>query len=381
MTNSDFDVGIIGGGPAGSSAALLLARNGFRVLVIEKKVFPREVLCGEFLSNEVIQFLKDQSLFDEFLSLHPNPITSFKFKIDSKSITSKLGFTSYGLKRSKFDQFLLQKAEASGAKIIQPAEVKSINRIEDNYKLIISGTEKKISEIIVKDLIAAYGKQNILDKNLSRNFLNKKSNLNGIKFHIGKKYLNSFNEEEIQIFSSEGIYCGLNAVDYETVTVCFLENRNKTRLSPRQQIPELMIKNKSFSKIFNDDLHDFFNNVKIYGTGNIYFGKRNLIENGIYMIGDAAAVIAPLAGDGIGMAIESAKIIASLIVKQRYENLDKLYIEQWYIKSWHNRFNKRIKTARIIQKIILKKVPRSLGFKVVYNFPSLLPALIKLTRN
>ncbi len=381
MTKIDFDVGIIGGGPAGSSAALLLARNGFRVSVIEKKTFPREVLCGEFLSNEVIQFLKDQNLFEEFLSLHPNPITSFKFNNNSKSIKSKLGFTAYGLKRSKFDKFLLQNAEVSGAKIIQPAEVKYIKGIGDHYELIISEMQNKEKKIIVKELIAAYGKQNNLDKNLNRNFLNAKSKLNGIKFHIEKKYLNYFNEEEIQIFSSEGIYCGLNAVDKETVTICFLENRNETRFSPRQQIPELIIRNKNFSKIFNDDLHDFFNNVKIYGTGNIYFGKRNLIENGVYMIGDAAAVIAPLAGDGIGMAIESAKIIASLIVKQRDEKLNKNFIEQLYYKSWHKKFNKRIKTARLVQKIILKKNPRSLGFKLVYNFPSLLPALIKLTRN
>ena len=46
----------------------------------------------------------------------------------------------------------------------------------------------------------------------------------------------------------------------------------------------------------------------IFGTGNIYFGKKNLVENGIYMVGDASGIIAPLSGDGIGMAFESAKI-------------------------------------------------------------------------
>ncbi len=53
-----YDVAVIGGGPAGSTAALYLSRKGFRTCIIEKHLFPRETLCGEFLSGEVIRIIE-----------------------------------------------------------------------------------------------------------------------------------------------------------------------------------------------------------------------------------------------------------------------------------------------------------------------------------
>ena len=52
---ADFDVIIVGGGPAGASAAIHLAARGARVLVAEQKKFPREKLCGEFISPECLE--------------------------------------------------------------------------------------------------------------------------------------------------------------------------------------------------------------------------------------------------------------------------------------------------------------------------------------
>src|ERR687887_417265 len=52
---SDFDVIIVGGGPAGASAAIHLAGRGARVLLAEQKRFPREKLCGEFISPECLE--------------------------------------------------------------------------------------------------------------------------------------------------------------------------------------------------------------------------------------------------------------------------------------------------------------------------------------
>jgi menaquinone-9 beta-reductase len=79
MNESRYDIAIVGAGPAGSTAALYLARMNFRVCVIEKMPFPRETLCGEFLSREVTRILGDLHLNEGFLSLQPNPLTSFRF--------------------------------------------------------------------------------------------------------------------------------------------------------------------------------------------------------------------------------------------------------------------------------------------------------------
>ena len=96
MNKNIFDIIVIGGGPAGSSAAMLLSKKGFSIALIEKKVFPREVLCGEFISKEVTEFLEDNSLFEDFLKLNPNPLTSFRF-IGSRGKKLLLSFLSVRL--------------------------------------------------------------------------------------------------------------------------------------------------------------------------------------------------------------------------------------------------------------------------------------------
>ncbi|MHB9014339.1 MAG: NAD(P)/FAD-dependent oxidoreductase, partial [Ignavibacteriaceae bacterium] len=79
------------------------------------------------------------------------------------------------------------------------------------------------------------------------------------------------------------------------------------------------------------------------------------------MIGDAAGVIAPLAGDGIGIALQSAKLLSHILLKKREEKLSMSQTEQLYERGWQNLFAKRIRMASVIQKIILQKNLRTLG--------------------
>src|SRR5574338_206608 len=104
MNEQTTDILIIGGGPAGSTTALYLSQLGFDITVIEKKIFPRETLCGEFLSKEVTDILNELNLFNDFLSLKPNKLISF-FAVNDSGIElkSKLSFDAYAMKRSIFD--------------------------------------------------------------------------------------------------------------------------------------------------------------------------------------------------------------------------------------------------------------------------------------
>jgi len=345
----NFEVGIIGGGPAGSTAAAYLADYGFNVCLFEKKSFPRETLCGEFLTIEVMYYLQQLQLFEEFISLQPNKIKSFRiFNSSGKSISSKFNFDAYGLSRSYFDNLLLCNAKRKDITVFQPAEVKQIISKKSSYQLSVKNEEQKEINIDVNHLIAAYGKQNHLDNSLKRNFINQKSKLNGIKFHLNKNELREFPEDEIQIYAADNIYCGVNAVDNNKVTLGFLEDRNWEQPPPRKQLIELRKKNKAFKNLFNENDENLFDNLPIYGTGNIYFGRRNLVEDGIFFIGDAAGVIAPLSGDGIGIAMESGKLIADLFQKKRRENLSKKEIEFLFIKEWNKLFSNRMKIAKTI---------------------------------
>ncbi len=381
MNYENYNITIIGGGPAGSVAAIYLAKYGFKVCLFEKKVFPREILCGEFLSKEVIEIIKELNLFEIFLSLNPNPISKFNLITgNGNELISDLNFAAYGLKRSVFDLFLLTAAEENGVNIFQPSAVFQIKKEGEKYFVSAKNNDNSIINVQSDSVIAAYGKQNILDKILQRNFIRQKSFFNGIKFHIPKSALNNLSSNQISIFVSDGIYCGLNEVNDDTINLCFLENRFQLKKSSRQNLFEFISANKKFKEILPGNSLEQINSFPAYGTGNIYFGRKNLVENGVFMIGDAAGVIAPLAGDGIGIALQSAKLLSHILLKKREEKLSMSQTEQLYERGWQNLFAKRIRMASVIQKIILQKNLRILSISFVKTFPWILPKIIEMTR-
>lgn len=380
MTELRTDILIVGGGPAGSTTALYLSQLGFDITIIEKKKFPRETLCGEFLSKEVTDILKELNIFNDFISLKPNKLNSFRVVDESGiELKSDLNFDAYAMKRSVFDLFLLNKAKQRKVKVIQPAEVNSITRTKSGFVSEIINESSGKYDVVSKLVIAAYGKQNILDKKLERNFINKKSYLNGVKIHLPIEFLKESFEDEIRIYSDNELYCGINQVNDTEMTVCFLENRKKSKIPSRERLIDVIKSNKSFQKIFKEDAVDYIKSSNIYGTGNIFFGKKDVIENGIIMIGDAARVISPLAGDGIGMAMESAKLVYSLLIKHNINQSEQLFSD--YKKQYEKLFSKRLKTAKIIQSIILSQSTRNIAFSFADKYPALLPYLIKFTRS
>ncbi|HVO74336.1 MAG TPA: NAD(P)/FAD-dependent oxidoreductase [Ignavibacteriaceae bacterium] len=379
----DHEVIIIGGGPAGSSAAMNLANYGFDVCLVEKKIFPRETLCGEFLSGEVFENFKVLGIDKQFLSLKPNFIKSFKFFFENgKSFSGHFDFKSFGIKRSVLDSFLLENAKIKGVKVIQPAEVKEIYREGEIFNLRIKEPDRTTA-LNTSILIAAYGKQNSLDIKLNRPFSRVKSGFNGIKYHVSKKYFNSIEKDEIRIYTGKNIYCGVNYVDDETVTLCFLFKRTETGYSYRQHLMDLAGSNNDFRKIINKEFFDSINYQKVYGTGNIFFGRRRKTENGIIMIGDAAGVISPFSGDGIGMAFDSAKLAAEILIGLKKKNENSKKASTLYEINWRKLFGKRILISKIIQEFLLKSSYKKLitpAMDLFNLFPSFSSFIVNKTR-
>jgi len=380
LNDPQFDIAIVGGGPAGATAALYLARMNFRVCVIEKKQFPRETLCGEFLSKEVSQILEELHLSESFLALHPNPLTSFRFCTEhARAYTAELPFTGYGLKRGTFDSFLLEQARQSGAVIFQPKTVKTIHRNRNEYDVVLNAAGAT-EHITTRHVLAAHGKSPSLDGILHRTYLKNRSRLNGIKFHVPKKYLPNIPEHEIQIYTGCNMYCGVNVVNEDTVTLCFLEERFPDDVPPRGKITELLKTNRYFAQAVSEDFETMLSSFPIYGLGDIYFGKKNLVKDGIFMIGDAAQVIAPLAGDGIGIAMESAKILASILEEGRGRLLNDQELSNLYSKRWKKSFHRRLWIAKVIQRLLLSRLGKKLSKLALARFPSLLSRLVEYTR-
>ncbi|MBQ0740330.1 FAD-dependent oxidoreductase, partial [Aquimarina celericrescens] len=100
----------------------------------------------------------------------------------------------------------------------------------------------------------------------------------------------------------------------------------------------------------------------------------------VFMIGDAAGLIHPLCGNGMAMAIQSAKILSELLINN-YDStsLHRTYIEKEYSLKWKNTFYKRLYAGRVLQKIVLNENLQYISYLVANAIPGIVPQIIKQT--
>jgi flavin-dependent dehydrogenase len=373
-----YDIAVIGGGPAGSTAALYLARAGYRVCIIEKRPFPRETLCGEFLSREGLQILEELQLTRPFMDLQPNSLTSFRYYSDyDYTFSTELKFPAYGIKRGMFDHFVLESARKAGAIICQPAAVRHVRRKGEWHELALANGSGCLA---ARHVIGAFGKHALPGISRRRELQKNGIRLNGVKFHIPRKYLRNVPAHEIQIYTAPGMYCGVNVVSEDTVTVCFLEQRVPRDGTPRSRILELLKTNGHFARAISDDFEKSVGSFPVYGAGNIYFGVKDLVQDGIIMIGDAARVIAPLAGDGISMAMQSAQLAAGVLSEGMRLSMSDEAIFKQYSEQWNAEFQGRLRIAMGIQRMVFSDIGRITGAFAMSKLPFLLSRAIEYTR-
>ncbi len=112
---------VIGGGPAGSSAAIAALLHGREVQLIEKSKIPRHKVCGEFLSPEIAPVLERLGVWDSFLQRAPARIRRMELHFGSKAKVARLPEPAYGLSRFEYDHLLFKKAVELGAAGVREA--------------------------------------------------------------------------------------------------------------------------------------------------------------------------------------------------------------------------------------------------------------------
>ncbi|SDK10032.1 Dehydrogenase (flavoprotein) [Pedobacter sp. ok626] len=360
---------IVGGGLAGLSCALHLRKAGFEVTLIEKTKYPHHKVCGEYISNEVLPYL--QWLDVDPLILDPALIKKLVVSSNTgKTIGCDLPLGGFGLSRFELDNLLYQKALQNGCTMITDRVI-DISFRDDEFE-VSTDTHGILKSHIV---IGAYGKRSAIDQKLSRPFIRKKSSWLAIKAH----YSGDFPDDLVALHNFKGGYCGVSKVEHHRINICYLADYNsfKAYKNINDFQENVLCKNPHLRKILDNSTCLFEHPLTI---SQISFEKKEALHDHILMIGDTAGLIHPLCGNGMAMAIHSAKICAELTIDYLNDKMQsRALLEQKYVKAWNQNFKTRLLMGRFLSEIIRKEKLFGPMQRLLVNFPSALPLIVKMT--
>nr|WP_210423734.1 NAD(P)/FAD-dependent oxidoreductase [Croceivirga thetidis] len=365
----DYEVIIIGAGLAGLTAAIHLSQNSVSVLVLEKSPLPRHKVCGEYISNEVRPYFK--SLGIDFGKEYPS-ISKFRLQTTSgRSTSCELPLGGFGISRYAIDNGLYVKSLENGVKF-------RFENVEDvvfnNNSFLV---ETKSGRFHSKYVLGCFGKRSTMDKKFNRPFIQRKSPWLGIKGHY---YSKEFPHDLVALGTFKGGYGGLSMVEDNKVNFCYLVSYESFKeIGDIMGFNEKIVSKNPMLRAFleHSELTEDF--IKPISISQISFEKKRAVENHMLMCGDSAGLIHPLCGNGMAMAITSAKLASEILIAGLKGSIDRDNLEKTYSIKWKNEFSKRLAFGRNFQNLFLKPFLLESGLGILRTNQKLLPYLISKT--
>lgn len=366
-----YDVAIIGGGLSGLSTAIQLSKAGLEVILFEKKQYPFHRVCGEYISMETIPFLNKHLDFDPFdhgaIFINHLQVSSPKGKI----IELPLDLGGFGLSRYRLDDELQYLAQRNGVAIKERTNVLSVAKQEKAYEITSNRGVFK-----TKMVIGAFGKRSNMDRSLQRASFYKRSPYIGVKHHL--RISNLMPENHIALHNFKDGYCGISRVEGDIYCLCYLSHRKN--IKRHKKIPSLeqsvLQKNPLLDYIFKKG--DFIWEKPLV-INEVSFAKKSLREDGIWMCGDTAGMIAPLCGNGMAMAFHSSYLLSQAIIDIFKNNTPTNAAFLKYQKEWRATFGLRLATGRTIQRLFGHPVLTEVFINSLKVLPFAANNLVKLT--
>jgi flavin-dependent dehydrogenase len=366
---ANSEIAIVGGGLAGLTAAIHLSKLGYSITLIEKNTYPKHKVCGEYVSNEVIPYLNWLGIHPEILQ--PAQIEHLHFSTkNGKSVQTMLPLGGFGISRYALDEYLSQIAIKNNCKILHET-VNSIEFMADVFSIQLSNNKIIQAHIV----LGAYGKRSHLDQKLERTFIQKKSPWLAVKGHFKVDFPNNL----VGLHHFYGGYCGVSKVENNTVNICYLADYETFKQHKNiEEYQDNVVTRNPFLKVILEKAIPIFE--KPLTISQISFEKKKPVENHIIMIGDSAGLIHPMCGNGMAMAIHSAKMACELIDDYLKDaEKDRSTFEKKYEREWNRNFKNRIRTGRWLANLLRQPILSQLILRLTIAFPFLLRAIIKST--
>jgi len=281
------DLAVIGGGPAGTAAAIVASRAGARVLLLERGRFPRHKVCGEFVSAESLGLLSSllssqhARLLDDAVR-----ISRARIFVDGQVLESSVAPAAASIARFDLDSAMWDSAGHAGVDCRQQVTVQSVT---GNGPFRIRSSA---GEFEAKAAIDATGRWSNLRGAPKQNGAVKWL---GVKAHFGEHAPS----ESVDLYFFDGGYCGVQPLGVDRVNACAMVQAE--RASSLEEVfelhPELRERSRSWKMV-----------IEPVTTSPLIFRTPEPVRDGVAMAGDAAAFVDPFVGDGISLALRSGAL-------------------------------------------------------------------------
>lgn len=390
---TEYDVIIIGGGPAGTSAAITLAGRGARVLVLEEKRMPRPKLCGEFITPESFPTLERLGVMSAMMAAGAQRLTQLSLVVASgkrvhtpMSAMSDIADWAMSLSRARFDQILFERARAAGAECREGIAVRQC--------VVEAGNARGVEALQLADgQMVRYDARLIIDASgrnsrLMVNREERRAGPRGSRLYALKAHLANVKEikEQVELYFFPQGYGGLSLVEDGLVNLCFIANEQTFRAvggDPAKIVEQTVMHNR----LACDRLRGAEIVGKWHSVGPLAFGHRRLSQSGVLAVGDASGMIDPFTGTGIQIALRTGELAAQAVAEAMNEgavvngaNLFERALAH-YSQGYAREFGDRMRVAGWLRRVALSPAIAGPAASLLALSPALTRRVLRATRS
>jgi flavin-dependent dehydrogenase len=292
--------------------ATLLARRGLSVALVDRDPFPRDKLCGEFLSYDALPILERLGLLDKLDGLGATNISRCRVISGKTTYEFELPAPARGISRLRFDNLLFETALASGARRFDGWAAELLPRSHAASQVgLFRGEDRFILNPRV--IVGAWGRWGRNDHVLKREFVSEHA---GRHFGFKRHYRGPSASEVIELHSFDRGYLGVSGIEEGATNICGLvhESRLKGLKGGWESFTQQLASEQgSLQTLFASHTPV---DREFLSSEPVIFVPKSAAEDGIFMVGDAAGLVDPLTGNGMAMALQSALIAAPRILER-----------------------------------------------------------------
>jgi len=286
-----FDLIVVGGGPAGSAAAITAVRKGARVLLLERGRLPRHKVCGEFVSAESLELLGSLLHAGHLAVLTDGVrISRTRLCVDGRMIGAVVDPPAASIARFDLDAALWESAYLAGVDARQQVTVREIGG-RGPFRICSSD-----GEFESRAVINASGRWSNLNGTAAA-----EQKWVGLKAHFAE----SSPEASVDLYFFDGGYCGVQPVARGRVNACAMVRADvaSTLDEVFEQHGALRKRSRGWKLLTTP-----------VSTSPLIFREPQPERDGILLAGDAAGFVDPFAGDGISLALRSGAMAGNCLM-------------------------------------------------------------------